>query len=174
MFDMKNKLVLTVYGDVENEDDAVDRLSTIVREHDGTWIESKFSSLTLGKFVGMVLIKIDMSFENVFYAHLDVLRADNIHVESIPYVDHIEQNSSWAYVDFSASDKPDAIKNLALSLKRNKIRISRFKAKRVREGDPIVQKVNASFMADVPSSMTHFDFQALLEKNADVLRVTVN
>ena len=171
---MKSKLVLTVYANIQDEDKVIEHLSKIVKEHDGEWIKSNFSALASGKFVGMVLVEIEMRFENVFYAHLEALKANQIYVEAIPYVDHIEQNESSAYVDFSALDKPDAMKKLAISLKKNNIKVSGFKAQRVQGDNSSVTKLNASFMVDLPNHMTHCDLQQLLETNKAVLKVAVN
>ena len=171
---MKSRLVLTVYTDIKNEEEVIDRLTKIVKEHGGTWLESKFPSLLSGDIVGMVQIEIEQRFENVFFAHLDALRADKLYVDAIPYVEHVEQISSMVYVDFAALDKPHTMKNLAQSLKSNNIKVSDFKAKRIKENNNEVPVLKASFTADLPCDMTDFDLEQLLKKSKGVLTASVN
>lgn len=167
---MKNKIVLTIIAD--DQPGIIEKLSNIVKSHNGNWLESSMSQLA-GKFAGILLIEIDVNEQTNLQNKLDQLSSDNIQVIYTSDNSESQQQTPTIQVNITANDRPGIVQEIAGILASNHINVEKLSTQR---GDAPMSSgglFKASFRASLPDNINQDDLQMLLENTSNDLIVEI-
>ena len=110
---MRNHLVLTVLCD--DRSGIVDRLSDVISQHHGLWVESRMASLA-GKFAGLLHVNAPAAQIAALTAALQALPGITVHVESAANVAVVD--ATTVSVELLAQDDVGIVHQLSGALMR--------------------------------------------------------
>jgi glycine cleavage system regulatory protein len=168
---LRTSLVITFIGN--DRPGLVERLSQVVSNHDGNWLESRMSQLA-GKFAGIVRIGVSSSRIGDLVKELNELESDGLAV-LVEESDSSTTESTLRVVQLSiiGLDRPGIVREIAQALSRNRINVIEMTTDITNAPMTGELLFNADAWIEIPESTDIRDLQEQLENSADELAIDI-
>jgi glycine cleavage system regulatory protein len=112
---MSGFLIISIMAD--DRPGLVETLSKIIKEHDGSWLESRMSHLA-GKFAGIVQVQVTNNKKESLINALLALKQENWTVAIEASGQSEQQNQPCAKLNIVGNDRPGIVKDVSQVLSR--------------------------------------------------------
>ncbi len=168
---MNLMLVMTVIG--TDRPGLVDRLSTVIADHEGSWLESRMANLG-GQFAGILRVRLPESQKDSLLASLEGLAADGLQVlvhgdQPQPVLPPV--SGTWASLEVVGHDRPGIIREISRVLAGHEVNVEDLSTHT--ESAPMSADLlfRARFKVCLPESVSLEQLQQALETIAGDLMV---
>lgn len=118
---MNSSLVMTILG--ADRPGLVGRLSSVIADHGGNWLESRMAHLG-GHFAGILRIQVPADREQALLAALQALDADGLAVRAHQDRDAAQAGGRMlATVEVLGQDRPGIVRQISLVLAQQKVNV---------------------------------------------------
>ena len=117
---MQTTFVLTVIG--TDRPGLVGRISAVVAEHGGNWLESRMAHLG-GHFAGIVRVSLPSDREAATLAALEGLKAEGLAVQAHRDAAATQPAGTLATLEVVGQDRPGIVRQISLLLAQHKVNV---------------------------------------------------
>lgn len=169
---MQNHLVLSIH--CEDKPGVIKSVAKVVAEHNGNWLESRFSQLA-GLFAGIVRVSVDQDDISELTEALSDLQEVGLfvttHTEPPQGQKAPEEPTKKAHFHALGPDKPGIVKEFTQAFIQAQLNICSINSKissMPYSGDPLFE---AEGVLDIPETLDVLELQDTLSETADAIGI---
>lgn len=166
------KIVITLFA--KDRPGIVRKISDVILEHDGNWLESSLSRLS-GQFTGIVNIAVNSGEQAALLAGLEKLASEGIHVtvhEGAQVSSDVDEFNALQIL-VEANDRPGIVEEISAVLAQQGVNVESMDTECESASMAGYSLFRAHLFLALPDSLSEEALEAALENVSDDLMVSV-